>query len=171
MSRHTGLSPYYRCSMILTRRIVSSARIAPQKVSWSRTRTRVLIAVWWLNTLRGVLCGNRHDVFNRKRKVETEDGYESVRRDVRLEENDPEAISLRWWLTIIHFSSSCVKCVYVTHACSISLHRAKTNVLDYNVQSKIFTKIYHRSNDITVSIHVEEKERISLQVRYFLRPL
>lgn len=52
--------------MILTRRIVSSARIAPPRVSWSPMRTRVLLAVWWLNTHRGVLCGNRHDVFNRK---------------------------------------------------------------------------------------------------------
>lgn len=38
-------------------------------------------------------------MFSIENKVETEGGYESVRRDVRLEGNDPEAISLRWWLT------------------------------------------------------------------------
>lgn len=34
-------------------------------------------------------------MFSIENKVETEGGYESVRRDVRLEGNDPKAISLR----------------------------------------------------------------------------
>lgn len=132
--------------MILTRRIVSSARIAPPRVSWSPMRTRVLLAVWWLNTHRGVLCGNRHDVFNRK---QSGDGRWlrvcSTGRSPRGEwsgsdftsmmingKDNPFFIIVR---EMLH-RFACTR-IYVFHARSISLYR----LYNYNVYFEFKKKI------------------------------